>query len=217
MSAGCCPVCGFVFTRSEQKGLPWWRDTRQYAMFQHRGAVLLIWLFSTCCWSFCPRLSEQVRDNVPYSTVAAGKRATFWLPGCECAFDLFQLISLHVVSQDGAWHVALLAREIWKMESVTATDVSLPTRGWGIIRARFWTSFNRSLNIQVLDGNTLLWKKPLKNDTTALRVKIPASGDMCLFILPILIMWNSQKANNKKTQPQFLSTNLSQLCRPAFF
>lgn len=55
MSTNCCPLFGF--------------------------AVFLIWLFSTCCWSYCPCLSE--RDNVPYSTVAAGNRATLWLSGCD--------------------------------------------------------------------------------------------------------------------------------------
>ncbi len=76
-------------------------------------AVFLLWLFSTCCWSYCPHLSAQAEDNKPYSTVAAGNRATLWLPGLtQRTFDLFQLVSLRVDSQDGAWHVTLLAREI---------------------------------------------------------------------------------------------------------
>lgn len=59
------------------------RYTWQYVVFRSCRTAFLMWLFSTCCWSHCPYLSEQAQDNIPYSTVAAGNWATLWLSGCD--------------------------------------------------------------------------------------------------------------------------------------
>lgn len=95
----CCPVFVLVCTRSEER-LCQSGVTQQYVSFQLRGELLLIWLFSTCCWSYCPCLSEQAQDNISFSTVAAGNWATLWLSGCDtkCAYLIYSGSPPYVLS-----------------------------------------------------------------------------------------------------------------------
>ena len=83
-------------------------------------AAFLRWLFSTCCWSCrpspSPHLSKRAQNNTPRSRCGSGKPSHFLTPrlwhGARGGSDLFRLVSLlHVVSQDGAWHVTALSGE----------------------------------------------------------------------------------------------------------
>lgn len=91
--------------------------TQQYVSFQLWEAVFLIWLFSTCCWSYCPSLSEQARDNISFSTMAAGSGATLWLSGCDtkCVHLIYSSSSLCMSSVRTAWCVTFLAKKIWEI------------------------------------------------------------------------------------------------------
>lgn len=101
------------------------------------SAEFLRWLFSTCCWSCRPpphTCQSELRITHRVGAVAAVNRATSRLPGCDTArvwgegSDLFRLVSLHVVSQDGAWHVTPLSWENLK-NSKRCVTFNLETRG----------------------------------------------------------------------------------------
>lgn len=74
------------------------------------------------------RAGLACQDNVPYTTGAVVKVShslTLWLWHNMCAFDLFQLISLHVVSRCRAWHITHLAKKIRNIYLAAEKDMSL--------------------------------------------------------------------------------------------
>ena len=128
------------------------------------SAVFLRWLFSTCCWS-CrlpppATCQSELRITHRVGAVAAVNRATSWLPGCDAArvcvcgggggsADLFQLVSLHVVSQDGAWHVTPLSGENLKKKKKKKTKSSCTSISVTFNLA--WNKRNRTWEL-IFDG-----------------------------------------------------------------
>ena len=104
-------------------------------------------------------LSKWAQNNTPRWCCGSGKPSHFLTPrlrrsACVCvggggSADLFQLVSLHVVSQDGAWHVTPLSGENLKKKKKKKTKSSCTS-----ISVTFnlgWNKRNRTWEL-IFDG-----------------------------------------------------------------